>query len=57
VCWPDFGLTVTPWRRAAEVTTHCTQGLHVASNLFECGPERFGLSLLGGALPGKVPGG
>jgi len=37
-----------------KVTTHCAQGLHVTSNLFERGPERCGLSLLGGALPGEV---
>jgi hypothetical protein len=38
----------------AEVTTDCAQGLRVALNVFERGPERFGLPLPDGALPGGV---
>jgi hypothetical protein len=53
MCWPDLG-SCDAKRRAAEVTTHRAQGLHVASNLFGRGPECFGLSLLDGALGGEV---
>lgn len=49
--WPHGD---APKRGVAEVTIHCAHGLHVTSNLFERGPERCGLSLLGGALPGEV---
>jgi hypothetical protein len=53
--WPDCGLTVTRQSvRVAEVTTDCAQGLRVALNPFERGPERFGPSLPDGVLSAEV---